>query len=74
MPETRIQRIEHYAQSEGNEKILLGVEEIPYEVSDEELERERAEETISELSTLPDGDIKPPQVGKFLKALDGLRR
>ena len=65
MPETRY--IEEY-------KDGVVVNKIPYEVSDEELEREKAEETISELSALADEDLKPPLVGKFLKALARLRR
>lgn len=66
MPETRY--IEEY-DNQGNI-----INKIPYEVSDEELEREKAEETISELSALADEDLRPPQVGKFLKALARLRR
>jgi len=66
MPETRY--IEEY-DNQGNI-----INKIPYEVSDEELEREKAEEAISELSALADEDLKPPQVGKFLKALARLRR
>lgn len=66
MPETRY--IEEY-DNQGNI-----INKIPYGVSDEELEREKAEETISELSALADEDLKPPQVGKFLKALARLRR
>lgn len=66
MPETRY--IEEY-DNQGNI-----INKIPYEVSDEELEREAAEEAISELSALADEDLKPPQIGKFLKALARLRR
>lgn len=66
MPETRY--IEEY-DNQGNI-----INRIPYEVSDEEVEREKAEETISELSALADEDLKPPQVGRFLKALARLRR
>jgi len=66
MPETRY--IEEY-DNQGNI-----INRIPYEVSDEEVEREKAEETISELSALADDDLKPPQVGRFLKALARLRR
>jgi len=66
MPEIRY--IEEY-DNQGNI-----INKIPYEVSDEELERETAEEVISELSTLTDEDLKPPQVGRFLKALARLRR
>lgn len=66
MPETRY--IEEY-DNQGNI-----INRIPYEVSDEEVEREKAEETISELSALADDDLKTPQVGRFLKALARLRR
>jgi len=66
MPEIRY--IEEY-DSKGNI-----INKIPYEVSDEEVEKERAEEAISELFTLADEDLKPPQVGRFLKALARLRR
>lgn len=66
MPETRY--IEEY-DNQGNI-----INKIPYEVSDEELEREKAEEAISKLSALADEDLRPPQVGKFLKALARLRR
>ena len=66
MPEIRY--IEEY-DNKGNI-----INKTPYEVSDEELGREQAEETISELSALADEDLKPPQVGRFLKALARLRR
>ncbi len=64
MPETRY--IEEY-------KDGVVVNRIPYEVSDEELEKEEAEQVINALSKLADGDIKTPQVGKFLKALAKFR-
>ena len=66
MPTTRY--VEEYEQGTG--KII---NKIPYEVSDEELEREDAEKIIAELSALGDGDLKAPQVGQFLKALAKLR-
>jgi len=66
MPEIRY--IEEY-DNKGNI-----INKTPYEVSDEEVEREQAEETISELSALADEDLKPPQVGRFLKALARIRR
>jgi len=65
MPETRY--VEVY-----KDGVLIDKE--PYEVSDEQLEREAAERTIAELSGLADEDLKVPQVGKFLKALARLRR
>ena len=66
MPETRY--VEEY---DNNGNII---NRIPYEVSDEQLAQEEAEKTIAELSALADGDLKVPQVGKFLKALAKLRR
>jgi len=61
MPETRY--IEEY-DNQGNI-----INKIPYEVSDEELEREQTERDIDELFSLADEDIKPPQIGRFLKAI-----
>jgi len=52
---------------------VLGYEDV-YEVSDEELEREQTERDIDELFSQADEDIKPPQIGRFLKALARLRR
>jgi len=52
---------------------FLGYEDIRT-LSDEQLEQEAAERTIAELSALADGDLKVPQIGKFLKALAKLRR
>ncbi len=66
MPEIRY--IEHY-DTEGNL-----IEREPYEVSDEQLEREEAERTMDELSTVKDTDLTVPQAAKFLKALAKLRR
>jgi hypothetical protein len=65
MPETR------YVEVYKDGKLI---DKEPYEVSDEQLEREAAERIIAELSALADGDLKVPQVGKFLKALAKLRR
>ena len=48
--------------------------EDPYEVSDEEMEREEAEEAITELFALNDDAITIPQAARFLKALAKLRR
>ena len=47
---------------------VLGYEDV-YEVSDEELEREQTERDIGELFSQADEDIKPPQIGRFLKAI-----
>ena len=66
MPETRY--IEEY-DNQGNV-----TNEIPYKVSDEELEREQAEEDLAELFSLVDDQITVPKIGKFLKALARLRR
>ena len=66
MPETRY--IEEY-DNQGNI-----INQIPYEVSDEELEREQAEEDIAELFFLADNQVTVPKIGKFLKALVRLRR
>ncbi len=65
MPETR------YVEVYKDGKL---VDKEPYEVSDEQLEREKAEKVVKELSALADGDLKVPQIGKFLKALARLRR
>lgn len=69
MPETRYKEV---YQGGTDEPVLIDTG--PYEVSDEEVEKEEAERTITELSQLPDADLKVPQVGKFLKALARLRR
>jgi len=69
MPETKY--IEVYR--EGTDEPVL-VDKIPYEVSDEELERERAEQTIRELSVLSDTELTTTKIRKLLKALARLRR
>jgi hypothetical protein len=48
--------------------------EIPYEVSDEELEREEIENTIDQLSVLPDSELTTDQLKQMVKALARLRR
>jgi len=70
MPEIRYQTVETY-DNKGN---LIETEQIPYEVSDEELEREKAEKTIAQLSTLPDAELTTAQLKKLVKALTKLRR
>lgn len=70
MPEIRYQTVETY----DNKGKVIETESVPYEVSDEELGRETAEQTVAELSALADEDLKAPQVGKFLKALAKIRR
>jgi len=71
MPEIRYETIETY----DNKDNLIGTEQIPYEVSDEELEREEAETIVAKLSALNnDAGFTVPQVVKFLKALAKLRR
>ncbi len=70
MPEIRYQIVETY-DNNGN---LIETEQIPYEVSDEQLEREKAEKTIAQLSTLPDAELTTAQLKKLVKALTKLRR
>jgi len=64
MPEIRYQTVETY-DNKGN---LIETEQIPYEVSDEQLEREKAEKTIAQLSTLPDAELTTAQLKKLVKA------
>jgi len=70
MPEIRYQTVETY-DNKGN---LIETEQIPYEVSDKQLEREKAEKTIAKLSTLPDAELTTAQLKKLVKALTKLRR
>ena len=65
MPETR------YIKEFTNGKLTA---EIPYEVSDEELEREEIENTINYLSVLPDSELTTDQLKQMVKALAKLRR
>ena len=65
MPETRY--IEEYKDGKL-------INKIPYQVSNEELERERAEQTVVELSSLPDAELTTAQLRKLVKALAKLRR
>lgn len=53
MPETRYQTAETY-DKDGN---LIETEQIPYRVSDEDVEKEEAEKTIAELSSLTDAEL-----------------
>lgn len=66
MPETRY--IEEY-NNQGNI-----INNIPYEVSDEELAREQAEEDLAELFSMADDQVTVPKIGTFLKALARSRR
>ena len=66
MPETRY--IEEY-DNQGNV-----IKKIPYEVSNGGLERERAEQTVVELSSLPDAELTTTQMKRMVKALVKLRR
>ena len=68
MPETRYQTIETYQDGE-----LIETETIPYKVSDEELEREVSENTIAQLSALPDTELTTTQLKQLVKALAKLR-
>ena len=70
MTETRYKTIETYDNG-GN---LIATGQIPYELSDEELEREEAEKVDTELSTIDEDDFTFPQVARLLKALTRLRR
>ncbi len=69
MPETRYQTIETYRDSK-----LIATEKIPYKVSDEELEREEAENTIAQLSSLTDAELTTTKLKQLVKALARLRR
>ena len=70
MPETRYQTIETY---DNNGKVIE-TEQIPYEVSDEELGEEETEKTIAQLSTLPDAELTTAKLKALVKALARLRR
>ena len=70
MPETRYHTIETF-DGKGNS---IETKQIPYEVSDGELEREAAERTIAQLSALSDNELTVPQAARFLKALAKMRR
>jgi len=65
MPETR------YVEVFKDGKLI---DKEPYDVSGEELEKERAEQTIRELSTLSDTELTTTKIRKLLKALARLRR
>jgi hypothetical protein len=69
MPETRYQTIETYQDNE-----IIATEKIPYEVSDEELEKEEAENTIAQLSALTDAELTTTDIKQLIKALVKLRR
>lgn len=69
MPETRYQTIETYQENE-----LIATEKIPYQISDEELEREAAEDTVAQLSTLSDTELTTAKLKQIVKALARLRR
>ena len=70
MPETRYQTIETY-DSKGK---LIATESIPYELFDEELEREETEKVAAELSALSDAELTTGKLRKLVKALAKLRR
>jgi hypothetical protein len=70
MPEIRYETIETY-DNKGN---LIGTEQISYEVTDAELEKENAETVVTQLSAINDDDFTFPQLAKFVKALARLRR
>lgn len=66
MPETR-----YITEYDKNGNI---VNQIPYEVSNEELEMERAEKVVAELSAIPDAELTTTRLRKLVKALARLRR
>lgn len=68
MPETRINRIEHYANDEQGGG-LVSVEEIPYEVSDDELAEEAEQKTMGKAEELIDSIGNMNQAKLFLKRL-----
>jgi hypothetical protein len=70
MPETRYETIETY----DNKGKLIATEQIPYEVPDDELEREEAENVVAELSALSDAELTTDQLRKLVRALARLRR
>ena len=70
MSEMRYKTIETYDNS-GN---LIATEQIPCELSNDELEREEAEKVVTELSTIDEDNFTLPQVARLLKALTKLRR
>ncbi len=70
MPEIRYERVETY-DNKGN---LIATEQIPHEVTDEELEREEVERVITQLSAIDDNDLTLPQLAKLVKVLARLRR
>ena len=64
MPETR------YAEVYKDGKLL---NKESYQVSDEQLDREEAEQVIGELSAKADSEVTTLEVARFLKALAKLR-
>ena len=70
MPETRYKKIETY-DNKGN---VIATEQIPYEVSDEELDREEAEKAVAQLSSVPNAELTITQLKQLVKALVTLRR
>ena len=77
MSETRYTQVVSYPEGlSAEEKILENavITYEPYEVSDEELEREANEKFLQDILNMVDSDIKVPQIGKILKALIKSRR
>jgi hypothetical protein len=70
MPETRYHTIETF-DGKGN---LVKTEQMPYEVSEVELEMEGAEKAVAQLSVLPDAELTTTKLKKLVKALAKLRR
>jgi len=60
MPEIRYTKVYRDGKLVGRE---------PYEVSDDELERESAEQVIRELSARADNEVTMLEIARFVKAL-----
>ena len=70
MPQVRYETIETY-DNKGN---VIATEQIPCEVSDEEMQRAKAETVVAGLSTLSDVELTITKLRGLVKALAGLRR
>lgn len=68
MPETRYERIEHYRSDEQGGG-LINVDEIAYEVSDEELAEEQERNLMAKAEQMIDGISNLPEAKIFLKKL-----
>lgn len=75
MPETRhIEEINYPPDTPDDERTIANAEvngwitQMPYVVSDEELEQEQAQEDIAEFLKKPDDKVKTSDIAKYLKA------